>query len=170
MQRECEQCKEMFRVGYHKSQRFCKMDCWSVFKRKRKTFVCQWCGKSFLGRIGKPNKFCSHPCANIGKTLPRDEFWRRWKLRVKEYRRKNPEKTATWKNNRRSREMGAEGNFTAMEWTELKNKHLNKCARCGISAKLTVDHIKPLSRGGSNYIENIQPLCMPCNSRKSVKT
>lgn len=35
--------------------------------------------------------------------------------------------------------------------------------------KLTVDHITPLSRGGSDGIRNIQFLCLPCNMRKNAK-
>lgn len=170
MQRNCEQCEKIIVIGQHKTQRFCSMDCWNIFKRVRQTYSCQQCGKSFLGRRGKPNKFCSHPCANLGKTLPKEEFWRRWKLRVKLYRQANPAKTAAWKNNRRAREMNAEGSFTDKQWSDLKEKNGFKCALCRKETRLTVDHIIPLSKGGSNYIENIQPLCMPCNSRKSVKT
>lgn len=55
------------------------------------------------------------------------------------------------------------------EWENLKAQYGYKCACCGKSEpniKLTEDHIIPLSKGGSDLIENIQPLCLPCNLKK----
>jgi hypothetical protein len=42
------------------------------------------------------------------------------------------------------------------------------CIACGSHEDLTVDHIKPLIRGGDNSLENLQTLCRPCNSRKGA--
>lgn len=41
------------------------------------------------------------------------------------------------------------------------------CAQCGSTYNLTIDHIIPLIRGGTNDIRNLQILCRPCNSAKS---
>lgn len=46
-----------------------------------------------------------------------------------------------------------------------------KCVYCGLSAKdgavLNVDHILPVSKGGSNDSSNLQTLCRACNSGKA---
>lgn len=41
-----------------------------------------------------------------------------------------------------------------------------ECAACGAIEQLTVDHIQPLAKGGSNTRENLQCLCWPCNHKK----
>lgn len=62
------------------------------------------------------------------------------------------------------------GTFTEAEWTTLKEKYNNMCLACKCkSCKLTIDHVLPLSLGGSNTIDNIQPLCGECNTRKNNK-
>lgn len=63
------------------------------------------------------------------------------------------------------------GKHKPSEWEALKRKYDNKCLCCGASEpeiKLTRDHIIPLSKGGDNSIDNIQPLCMKCNSKKKT--
>lgn len=46
-----------------------------------------------------------------------------------------------------------------------------KCANCNCCIRngYHIDHIYPVSKGGTNQISNIQLLCQPCNSRKSAK-
>jgi 5-methylcytosine-specific restriction endonuclease McrA len=71
---------------------------------------------------------------------------------------------------RRARLAAAPGNHTSAEWRALCRVYGGRCACCGKKAELTADHIVPLSRGGSNDIANIQPLCKLCNSKKHTKT
>lgn len=58
---------------------------------------------------------------------------------------------------------------TRQEWTSLREKNNNACIFCGSKRKLSKDHIVPLSKGGTDLISNIQPLCQSCNSRKHNK-
>ncbi len=66
----------------------------------------------------------------------------------------------------RASKRNAEGIFTAEEWEQLKALCGYRCVRCFKKKKLSVDHIIPLSKGGTNYISNLQPLCKSCNSAK----
>jgi 5-methylcytosine-specific restriction enzyme A len=44
-----------------------------------------------------------------------------------------------------------------------------KCKKCGSIERLTVDHIKPITKGGNNDLGNLQTLCLGCNIRKKDK-
>ena len=73
---------------------------------------------------------------------------------------------------RRKIMMNTIGSHTLVEWELLKKQYNYRCPCCGKSEpeiKLTEDHIIPLSRDGSDYIKNIQPLCRSCNSKKYNK-
>lgn len=74
----------------------------------------------------------------------------------------------SWLKNKRNR-MPRVGEHSFDEWELLKAQHSQTCQGCSESEpkiKLTKDHIIPLSKGGSDDIENIQPLCGRCNSSK----
>lgn len=74
--------------------------------------------------------------------------------------------------NRHLHERNADGSHTQEEWEELKLRYGNKCAHCGTPSSikpLTKDHVYPLSKGGTHFINNIQPLCKKCNSSKGAK-
>lgn len=43
------------------------------------------------------------------------------------------------------------------------------CLHCGASERLSVDHIKPESKGGTMNFSNLQTLCVSCNSKKGSK-
>jgi 5-methylcytosine-specific restriction endonuclease McrA len=75
-----------------------------------------------------------------------------------------------YRHNREAREQEAGGTYTATEWRALCTWFGDVCLRCGAIGELSVDHVVPISKGGSNAIMNLQPLCKPCNSRKHTKT
>lgn len=64
--------------------------------------------------------------------------------------------------------LGLPEHYTINEWNLIKSKFSNRCVCCLSKGKLTVDHIIPLKRGGTDTIDNIQPVCKSCNSSKGI--
>lgn len=90
----------------------------------------------------------------------------------REYGKANRDKLTLYTNNRRARKLFAKGSHTDEEGQTLKAKYNFKCLCCGKQEpeiKLTRDHVRPLILGGSDSIDNIQPLCARCNSKKSLQ-
>lgn len=51
----------------------------------------------------------------------------------------------------------------------IKTSSGKMCNHCGNYApKGQVDHITPIGLGGSNFIENLQWLCVPCHKIKTI--
>lgn len=72
---------------------------------------------------------------------------------------------------RRAARYAGRGSFTTREFQELCDEYGNRCLRCGdTEAVLEADHVVPLTKGGSDEISNIQPLCGSCNRSKFVGT
>ena len=43
-----------------------------------------------------------------------------------------------------------------------------RCQDCGSATDLTIDHIVPLARDGTNDLDNLQVLCLSCNCIKGT--
>jgi hypothetical protein len=104
------------------------------------------------------------------------EYQKRNRVKINARRRKHRENDPAYPTENRAsqarRRQKPDGGkvFTAAEFRALCEKTGNRCLCCGATdVRLTADHVLPLSRGGSNGIENIQPLCGSCNSAKGAK-
>lgn len=63
----------------------------------------------------------------------------------------------------------AKGMHTEAIWLSFIAAFGCRCVMCGIQMELhevQKDHIVPIYQGGSDGIENLQPLCGPCNAAK----
>ncbi|MGR0219513.1 HNH endonuclease [Agromyces sp. ZXT2-6] len=72
--------------------------------------------------------------------------------------------------------------LSGYQWAKVKEQVMLRdgmvCRTCGMRVELTltprpsrahVDHIIPLSRGGTNAMANLQVLCQTCNLRKGAR-
>lgn len=113
------------------------------------------CGKNVMEAFvpRKPKKPCAHPgCPNLTDTRYCEEH---------RYEEKGAyEKT------------GGNPFYSSSEWRRKRREYLKEhpfCVRCGRPAVI-VDHIVPIRKGGEPLDDgNLQSLCWPCHSRKSVE-
>ena len=116
----------------------------------------RWIGYVNKWKINNPEKIKEYRIQN----KDRIEQWQ------KEWKKKNIGKLRLQWARRRTLRLNAEGSYSIEEWDRLLHLVEGVCPCCKKFVgedKLTVDHIIPLSKNGTNYIENLQPLCLTCN-------
>lgn len=92
----------------------------------------------------------------------------------RKYRAANPEKFSMWDRAQRVRRKAhinaTVDKITVKQWNEIKAAFQHHCVYCLKKfARLTMDHIIPLSRGGDHTAGNIVPACGRCNSSKKAR-
>lgn len=92
----------------------------------------------------------------------------RAKERMRAWQLANPDKISEYNRRRKAARRGAEGRHTNEDIAEIWARYGNACAYCGAPAEHT-DHVHPLSRGGSDWPENLVPACTSCNLSKKNK-
>jgi len=62
----------------------------------------------------------------------------------------------------------ASGRATPVQIQARIDYYAGCCYMCGAAAD-TIDHVKPLAAGGSNWPSNLRPACRSCNSSKGAR-
>lgn len=91
--------------------------------------------------------------------------------RVRSWKRENPGLVATTNRNREARLANAPGTHSAADVQRIRAQQGNRCFWCGaaLGRSYHVDHYIPLSKGGSNWPENLDVACGACNLAKGAK-
>ena len=73
---------------------------------------------------------------------------------------------------RKKLEEQAEGNYTNFDIMKIRRELNDACRFCEIplNGGGEIEHLTPLSRGGTNYARNLTLSCMNCNREKTNKT
>lgn len=151
---------------------------------------CRVCGKEYQPTNGR-QKYCTdcgHAAVNIRhakwcktnreKANTRQTKWNKAnpeKVKACEakWQKANSQKNAVYHNKRRALKYAntpISELLTSTEWlASLADAH-GHCHYCDKEAKLTLDHVIPLSKGGKHSKDNVVPACQHCNSSKGNKT
>jgi 5-methylcytosine-specific restriction endonuclease McrA len=164
----CPQCNNDLDLGnFYKrpngsAQSWCK-ECnkkirWGRNKDKTRANYKRWCDKNWTHLNEKSKRYREN--GHQSEVYQRSLKW----LRL------HPDRASVYAARRRRGEIFA-GPLNAKDWETILDRFNYICLRCGgSSVRLTIDHIIPVSKGGTNDTDNLQPLCKPCNSFKHDRT
>lgn len=97
----------------------------------------------------------------------REQTARRDRAKCKEnnlkWNNRNPEYAKIARHNRR-----AAGTMNPNAFQILGDKYGFFCLKCKSTEKLEIDHVVPVSKQGTNDMNNLQILCMTCNRVKYI--
>ncbi len=171
----CSDCESTARQQIRKERRSCV----SCFKQMKYSIsenvsykMCKECYIEVLKKRLSQNKKPDNNCIECSKKLSdrKRVFCRSCSHKLeRNHKWKGGISQESFRLARKQRKEANGGTHTSSEWKKLKEKFGNMCLCCKQdepAIKLTKDHIIPVSKGGRDDIQNIQPLCMSCNMKK----
>lgn len=129
--------------------------------------------KRYRDRDKNNARAAKYRAANPEKFLARTQAWRennREHIRqyARDYRKAHPARNVANSHKWRARcADGVSPGVTSEQWQLKLKQFANRCAYCFVAGvKLTRDHVRPVSKGGSDSFDNVVPACSKCNSTK----
>jgi 5-methylcytosine-specific restriction endonuclease McrA len=138
---------------YHKQWRALNRE--SFLRKARENY---WANKERHNQTSRNNRIASKE---------------RYAATRKLYELANPDIVRFHKMQHESRKRNAPGRCTSEQWRKKCAFHGWRCIYCRVAVTpktATIEHRKPLSRGGSNWPANLAPCCKQCNQSKNCKT
>lgn len=114
-------------------------------------------------RKRNPDKVKKHKAASQKRNrASANERGKRWQVN-------HPEQTRAYVLNRLARKKNAMGKHTHKDIEAIYEAQEGRCFYCGITlhGDYHVDHVIPLSRGGTNWPDNLVCACVACNCSKN---
>lgn len=169
--------------GTHGQTKYCSNACGKWVRNghtelRRPNTECRHCGGP-IGQKVVTAQFCSRTCKTAAseQRRVRDDHARYLKERDRrmayatDYAKRNPHVGQAAKRKRKVL-LAQTTTFvvSGRDWKRTVSRHGGKCSYCGTSGPLTMDHVIPISRGGTHSIGNLVPACAKCNSSKRHRT
>ena len=193
----CIRCGTTFYPSNYGSQiqKYCSDSCRmkSFYKNHKVTVYnkCQYCGGKFA--VGKRRVFCSEECVKNQEELEKKKRWRfkrckycnRWHYGHKNVycsekcRLKGKRLYDELRKSKRLESARKNGQFDAdIDIYKLIERDGGLCYLCGDDVLFsyhyndpkypTIEHVLPISKGGSHSWDNVKVACRECNTRKST--
>lgn len=157
-------------VSRHHAKHYAKIKDGESFKKANRAKAAKW--RRYNPERAKESGRRKY-LRNRDKIIARSRKWEddnpeKTRINAKKFRARHREDINRRTQARRARLAGAPGGHSVAHFRVVAKRYSDRCVRCG-GQPVTEDHIVPLSRGGSDSIANIQPLCLPCNTSKGAR-
>lgn len=170
-QKVCPKCRKQYRYAYCRKWVLARPERVKAYQKKFRL--------AHLEELRERDRIASAKWRKENRELSR--------LRQREYRKNNAEKhrarNSLWRKNNKEKvnfmnrrdylkRKRVEGTHTLKQWEKLKKECGYMCLRCKRKEpeiKLIQEHIVPIDKKGTDFFNNIQPLCGRCNSIKHTQ-
>jgi len=163
---QCKACDAAYKKGYnaeHKEENAARNKAWRDANPDKVAAYCAEHAEEIAARSRIYRAEHADGVAAYGRVYCADHA-DEVAARMREWRQANPEKKAAYKHRRRALQRAA--TVEDFDIVAVWERDSRTCIYCGATDNLTIDHIKPLAKGGAHNPDNLCVACLSCNSSK----